>query len=211
MSTDAFEIICNRCRAAVPSDAEICPECGNVLISRPDRAPPPPATLTEAPAAAPVAAPPAEPVGRLEFPAITYPPDLDRSRRMSASSYPGFWIRFVAYMIDSALILIAFFVAYAVIARAAGYVVYFAALLLYFPLMEASAHQGTLGKIFCGIAVSDTDGRRISVGRAYGRFFGKFVSSLTFGIGYLMVAFTARKQALHDMIAGTLVLRRGLY
>jgi len=49
---------------------------------------------------------------------------------------------------------------------------------------------------------------RISFGRATGRFFARIISGLTLGIGYLMVAFTEKKQALHDMIAGTLVLRR---
>ncbi len=83
-----------------------------------------------------------------------------------------------------------------------------AALLLYFPLFESSARQGTFGKQICGLAVTDTRGQRISFGRALGRYFAKFLSALVLGIGFLMVAFTPRKRGLHDLIAGTLVVRR---
>src|SRR5436309_4909588 len=78
---------------------------------------------------------------------------------------------------------------------------------LYFALMESSKKQATLGKMVLGIRVTDLEGRRVSFARASGRWFAKIISGLTFGIGYLMAAFTARKQALHDMIAGTLVMR----
>jgi uncharacterized RDD family membrane protein YckC len=56
--------------------------------------------------------------------------------------------------------------------------------------------------------VTDLEGRRIGFGRATGRYFAKILSSLTLFIGYLMAGFTEKKQALHDMIAGTLVLRK---
>jgi uncharacterized RDD family membrane protein YckC len=58
-----------------------------------------------------------------------------------------------------------------------------------------------------GIIVTDLEGRRIGFGRATGRYFAKILSALILGIGFLMVAFTQRKQGLHDMIAGTLVVR----
>jgi uncharacterized RDD family membrane protein YckC len=58
-----------------------------------------------------------------------------------------------------------------------------------------------------GIRVTDLDGGRISFGRATGRYFGKILSGLILGIGFLMAAFTERKQALHDLLAGTLVVR----
>jgi uncharacterized RDD family membrane protein YckC len=77
--------------------------------------------------------------------------------------------------------------------------------------MEGSSAQGTIGKLLCGLAVTDTAGRPISFGRAYVRVFGRLVCSVTLGIGYLLVAFTQRKQGLHDLIAGTLVLNRGAY
>ena len=56
--------------------------------------------------------------------------------------------------------------------------------------------------------LTDYDGNCISFGRATGRHFGKIVSSLTLLIGYLMVAFTPRKQGLHDIMAGCLVVNR---
>jgi uncharacterized RDD family membrane protein YckC len=82
------------------------------------------------------------------------------------------------------------------------------AMWLYFALMESSAKQATLGKMMIGVIVTDTDGNRISFGRATGRYFGKIVSSIILMIGYLMAAFTQRKQALHDIMAGCLVVRK---
>ena len=82
------------------------------------------------------------------------------------------------------------------------------AMWLYFALMESSAKQATLGKMMIGVIVTDTDGNRLSFGRATGRYFGKIVSSIILMIGYLMAAFTQRKQALHDIMAGCLVVRK---
>ena len=80
---------------------------------------------------------------------------------------------------------------------------------LYFATMESSARQATIGKSLMSLRVTDTSGLRLSFGHATGRFFAKLVSGLIpFLIGYIMAAFTPRKQALHDLIAGTLVLRR---
>ena len=78
---------------------------------------------------------------------------------------------------------------------------------LYSALMESSAKQATLGKMALGIRVTDLDGNRIGFGRATGRFFAEILSVLTLGIGFVMAAFTERRQALHDIIAGTLVMR----
>lgn len=77
---------------------------------------------------------------------------------------------------------------------------------LYFALCESSVWQATLGKRALGIRVTDLSGKRISFGRATGRYFGKLLSAFIFCIGFLMVAWTQRKQGLHDMIAQTLVL-----
>ncbi len=79
---------------------------------------------------------------------------------------------------------------------------------LYFAGFEGSGLQATPGKRIFGMRVADLDGDPIGFGTATGRFLGKAVSSLIFGIGYLMAAFTSKKQALHDMIAGTVVLLR---
>jgi Tfp pilus assembly major pilin PilA len=79
---------------------------------------------------------------------------------------------------------------------------------LYSALLESSSRQATLGKMAFRIRVTDLDGQRIGFGRATGRYFGKIVSSIAFGIGFVMAGFTQRRQALHDKIARTLVLRK---
>ena len=79
---------------------------------------------------------------------------------------------------------------------------------LYFAFMESGSMQGTLGKKLLGIKVTDMDGGRIGFGRATGRYFGKILSGMILMIGFLMAAFTEKKQALHDMLAGTLVVKR---
>ena len=80
---------------------------------------------------------------------------------------------------------------------------------LYFAGMESSARQATFGKSVMSLRVTNNEGQRISFGHATGRFFAKIVSGMVpLAIGYIMAAFTERKQALHDFIAGTLVLRK---
>jgi uncharacterized RDD family membrane protein YckC/type II secretory pathway pseudopilin PulG len=79
---------------------------------------------------------------------------------------------------------------------------------LYSALLEASAQQATLGKMALGLAVTDAAGRRIGFGRATGRFFAKILSGLPANLGFVVAAFTDRKRALHDYVAGTLVVRK---
>jgi uncharacterized RDD family membrane protein YckC len=78
---------------------------------------------------------------------------------------------------------------------------------LYFAFMESSPKQATFGKQAMKIYVTDLQGNRISFARATGRHFGKALSSLILYIGYIMAAFTDKKQALHDMMAGCLVVK----
>lgn len=77
---------------------------------------------------------------------------------------------------------------------------------LYFAFCESSVWQATPGKLALGIRVTDMQGARISLPRALGRYPAKYLSAIILGIGFLMVGWTRRKQGLHDMIAGTLVL-----
>lgn len=77
---------------------------------------------------------------------------------------------------------------------------------LYFAVCESSPWQATVGKLALGIRVTDLEGRRISFPRALGRYGAKLISFLIVFIGVLMVAWTPRKQGLHDLMAGTLVL-----
>ncbi|HOW26484.1 MAG TPA: RDD family protein [Bacteroidales bacterium] len=78
---------------------------------------------------------------------------------------------------------------------------------LYYSLMESSKYQATLGKMAVGARVTDLEGNRISFARATGRYFGKIISGMILMIGYIMAGFTEKKQALHDMIANTLVIK----
>jgi uncharacterized RDD family membrane protein YckC len=80
--------------------------------------------------------------------------------------------------------------------------------LTYYVVLETSPKQGTWGKQIVGIKVTDLQGNRITVGRAFGRYFAKIITGCTLGIGFLMPLFTEKKQTLHDMIAGCLALKK---
>lgn len=79
---------------------------------------------------------------------------------------------------------------------------------LYFAFMESSKQQGTIGKIFMKIKVTDLNGNKVNFLKASIRHFSKLLSAIILGIGYLMVLWTDRRQALHDIIAKTLVVKR---
>jgi uncharacterized RDD family membrane protein YckC len=79
---------------------------------------------------------------------------------------------------------------------------------LYFALQESSRHHGTFGKRMCGLHVTDMQGQPINFQRASVRFFCKFISAVFMLAGFIMAAFTEKHQALHDLIADTLVLRK---
>ncbi len=133
------------------------------------------------------------------------------------TQYGGFWIRSLALAVDStilflasAVIAIAFSMLDAGLAMIGG-IVCVLLQLLYWPLMHASARQATVGKQMLGLKVMRAGtGERISIPRALARdVVGKIISSLVLGLGYLIAAFTARKQGLHDYVAATVVLREG--
>ncbi|MEB3339827.1 RDD family protein [Okeania sp.] len=80
----------------------------------------------------------------------------------------------------------------------------------YFTRRESSPAKATIGKKIMGIVVTDLNGNLISFGRANTRYFAKTISLITLLIGFIMAAFTKKKQALHDKIAGTLVVKKVL-
>jgi uncharacterized RDD family membrane protein YckC len=57
------------------------------------------------------------------------------------------------------------------------------------------------------IRVIDTDGHRLSSQKAIVRYLGKIISAFILMIGYIMAAFDSKKQALHDKIATTYVIK----
>lgn len=97
----------------------------------------------------------------------------------------------------------------------AGYVatlgLYYVVAGLYYSLLESSASQATLGKMALGIKVTDLHGARLSWPHAIARWFAAGLSYLTLYVGFLVAAFTERKQALHDLVAKTLVVDKWAY
>lgn len=83
-----------------------------------------------------------------------------------------------------------------------------ALLVLYYAIMESSKYQGTLGKLAVGIKVTDLNGSPVGFGKALGRSLGRILSYMFMFIGFIIAAFTEKKQALHDLMAGTLVLKK---
>jgi uncharacterized RDD family membrane protein YckC len=192
-------LFCSRCGTQNPVEASFCQRCGAGLGTN------------LPPAAAPGA------------PIVAYAP-------ASSESYGGFWIRFVAFFADWVVLAIAgwairpiFYAIWHVPRYGIGHYYdwnprYFLGLLplwglsvvgrwLYEALMTSSTWQATLGKRLLNLRVTDEAGNRISFARATGRVFAKYLSWF-FCIGFIMAAFTDRKRALHDMLAGTLV-RKG--
>jgi uncharacterized RDD family membrane protein YckC len=143
-------------------------------------------------------------------------------------SYPSFWRRLIAAIADAiilAILALALGQALAILAvhpalglrtrdidvisLVGDFTV--AALLvmswLYSTLFESSSKQGTPGKIILGLVVTDLDGRRISFGRANARYWARALSIATLMIGFILAAFTRRRQALHDLVSGCLIMR----
>jgi uncharacterized RDD family membrane protein YckC len=170
----------------------------------------------------PPAIPPQPPTPVWQPAPASYPAPMPTVR------YGGFWIRFVAAVIDWILVQLVVFPVAAVLGAMIGlaggavdmpgFGIHMVSFIItgtigllgnwiYEAAMESSSKQATVGKMALGLKVTDLEGRRISFGRATGRHFAKLISGMIFLIGYIMAGFTQRKQALHDMIAGTLVQR----
>lgn len=123
-------------------------------------------------------------------------------------NYAGFWIRFSAFIIDF-LVLLPLSAIYAIFAEENypfAYLLSLAISWLYAASFESGKWQATPGKRVLGIRVADIHGSKISFARASGRHFARYLTGLTLGLGYLMILWTIRKQALHDKIAGTIVI-----
>jgi uncharacterized RDD family membrane protein YckC len=127
-------------------------------------------------------------------------------------NYGGFWIRFLAYLVDSLIVTVGF-VGIMLLLGAMGLelagaeIIFLVLSILYWALMHSSPRQATIGKALCGLKVGGPNGERLSVPRALGREAAKIISSLTLLIGFIIAAFTRNKQALHDFVASTYVVR----
>jgi uncharacterized RDD family membrane protein YckC len=207
-------VFCNQCGEQNSTTAQFCSKCGAALsgaLPITNRAVASDATLTA-------------PQQTQYTPAVISAPSMITT----TAGYGGFWIRFVAAVIDGIVVQavvmpVAFIGGLAIGAASAamssfGQGANFAAIMiagvfgffgswLYEAAMESSTKQATLGKMVFGLRVTDFQGNRISFARATGRHFSKYLSGMILCLGYVMAGFTDRKQALHDMIAGTLVRR----
>ncbi len=121
--------------------------------------------------------------------------------------YAGFWERFLGIVIDAVILSLATGTVVAT-TFGTGIALGFFAPWLYEAFMTSSEWQATVGKRVMSIVVTDVEGKRMSFARATGRHFAKYISVFLLGIGFIVAAFSAKKQALHDMIAETLVLKR---
>jgi uncharacterized RDD family membrane protein YckC len=137
--------------------------------------------------------------------------------------YAGFWCRLLANLIDYLALSIGqmFFLLILLLMRVdlkvfnaipylGAYIIYLPTVWLYFTLFESSARMATLGKLALDIIVNDSEYRRITFSRANGRFWSKALSLFSLLIGFIMIAFTKRKQGLHDLIARTVVIKRSM-
>ena len=207
-------VTCSECQSQVSDKAVSCPQCGNVF--------------TRCPECATEVRPGATTCGNCGYPLAVAPTAQtssasqlpDNTQYLGATVapvvYAGFWRRFAAALIDGVLIAVVLIVCDVVLAVAFGgrsteystisFALNFGISIAYYVGFESGPQQATLGKRALGIIVTDMHGNRISTGRAVGRYFGKLLSALILLIGYLMAAFTEKKQALHDMMAGTLVV-----
>lgn len=117
--------------------------------------------------------------------------------------YAGFWRRFAAVIIDFLILLIPALV----VGWVLPYVGNVAVALLYFPVFESSKAQTTPGKYVMGMKVLHENGATLSFWRAVARYLMKYVSAFLFCVGYIMQVFTVKRQALHDMVAGAIIVR----
>jgi uncharacterized RDD family membrane protein YckC len=198
-------MFCSKCGTQLADGAAFCANCGAAQATFP----------VEAAAAAAIPVVPALP-----------------------SPYAGFWLRAISYIIDEAVLVLGVGILALIAVALIGvdtlrttfegldknedqmpvelvliivtfFLVACVMAWLYYAWMESSTSQGTLGKMALGLIVTDLQGRRISFARATARFFARFITSMIpLGIGYILAGITEKKQALHDIIAGCLVLRK---
>ena len=214
---------CSKCGGAMVDGAAFCPRCGQAFAVA---AAVPRAPIMSTAVAAPIGGGAASIPARAGYAAVP------------CVEYAGFWLRFLALLIDNVVLGLGFVLILIPLIFLTGLgafigeihpeedmndvgifmligFIFLAATVsllltwLYHALLESSEWQATLGKKVLGLVVTDMAGQRVSFGRSTGRHFAKIITNMVPAfIGYIMAGFTEKKQALHDMIAGCLVLRR---
>ena len=118
-------------------------------------------------------------------------------------NYAGFWIRFVAYLIDVIIIMIPGML---IISAGLPSLLNLILGLAYFIYFPSSEYMATPGKMALGLIITDEHGNRIGAGTAAVRYIGIIIASLPLGIGLFIIGFTEKRMGLHDMIARTRVV-----
>ena len=225
-------MFCARCGNPIPEGAAFCPNCGAPVAQRGDLAPLGPGATPPGPVG-PSADPPTFAAAAGTAAAGTAAAGTATAAPVEGVAakerYGGFWRRVLAFIVDGLIlgaVMLPFGIGFGLAHLAAimnseevngdtimsmiaasllAWFVRVIASWLYGAGFESSRFQATPGKMMVGVRVTDLSGKRITFARATGRQFGKWLSGLTLCIGYLLVAFSDRKQGLHDLIAGTLV------
>ena len=116
--------------------------------------------------------------------------------------YAGFWYRFLAGLIDYIILSVVSFIL--VFIPIIGWILSIPLYWLYFAVQHSSSKQATIGMRACDIKITDENHNKISFWRATGNYFVSALSGLFLFIGFLMIAFTGRKQGFHNIISRTL-------
>ncbi|MGB7284406.1 MAG: RDD family protein [Candidatus Acidiferrum sp.] len=207
---------CTKCGSEISPTTTFCSTCGQAI----------PVVAPALPFLSPVVPGPPGPI-------------VPASVNYGGVAYAGFWLRFVAYVIDAVVSGVAFLIlliplfvltgAGSALAKiisdddigdawgafmGVGFILGFFGIILvvswlYHALSESSSWQATPGKKILNMIVTDMTGQPISFARASGRYFAKIITAMIpLFIGYIMAGFTEKRQAIHDMIASCLVLRK---
>ena len=183
-------MFCSSCGANIPDDAHFCNACGKA------------ASLS---------------------PSITPKIELESMVKSAENPiYAGFWARFAASFVDGwvlTLFSIPIWIIFGIVMAindksssavdgyvAIAYILFFALSAFYYSSMESGEQSATYGKRWLGLKVVDVDGNRISGKRAFARWISHLLSYITLYIGFLIQPFTKKKQALHDITSGTVVV-----
>jgi formylglycine-generating enzyme required for sulfatase activity/uncharacterized RDD family membrane protein YckC len=207
---------CSECGASFFISLEQCPECGCPKNFIQTKIPDPQILLGDPPSYN----------AQTDLQAGEHPAAC-QEKLIRNINYAGFWRRAAALIIDIiistigtylivlCLLVVNYMVGFQhpdepdVIARLVnlwyGLIILFG--VFYYPLMESSSKQATIGKLVLGIKVTDLEGRRISFWKALGRYVSKSISATVLFAGYIMVAYDKQKRGLHDIIASTLVVK----
>src|SRR5438128_172787 len=123
--------------------------------------------------------------------------------------YAGFWIRFLAAVLDTIIIWVPVILIYFALLFATGvkslvYIINLAAIVLV--IYMEGIKGGTPGKLILGLRVVNDEKKYIGIPKAILRYISKILSAITIFIGYLMIGWTQKKQGLHDKIAKTYVV-----